>query len=197
VKVIVGLGNPGAKYKATRHNAGWMVLANLAKRHKAKAKYLVNRHRSVIETMNFNDEEVLIVYPLTFMNLSGIAVNAIRTAFNVEIQDILVVCDDIHVQPGKVRLRPGGSAGGQNGLKSIAEHLGTQDYPRMRIGIGKPQSGTDQIDWVLGTLTPDEQVIMAATADLACDAIEHWLAGDLTATMAKFNGLSVLPEAGD
>jgi PTH1 family peptidyl-tRNA hydrolase len=197
VKVIVGLGNPGAKYKATRHNAGWMVLANLAKRHKAKAKYLVNRHRSVIETMNFNDEEVLIVYPLTFMNLSGIAVNAIRTAFNVEIQDILVVCDDIHVQPGKVRLRPGGSAGGQNGLKSIAEHLGTQDYPRMRIGIGKPQSGTDQIDWVLGTLTPDEQVIMAATADLACDAIEHWLAGDLTATMAKFNGLSVLPEAGE
>ena len=197
MKVIVGLGNPGAKYKATRHNAGWMVLANLAKRHKAKAKYLVNRHRSVIETMTFNDEEVLIVYPLTFMNLSGIAVNAIRTAFNVEIQDILVVCDDIHVQPGKVRLRPGGSAGGQNGLKSIAEHLGTQDYPRMRIGIGKPQSGTDQIDWVLGTLTPDEQVIMAATADLACDAIEHWLAGDLTATMAKFNGLSVLPEAGD
>lgn len=174
-----------------------MVLANLAKRHKAKAKYLVNRHRSVIETMTFNDEEVLIVYPLTFMNLSGIAVNAIRTAFNVEIQDILVVCDDIHVQPGKVRLRPGGSAGGQNGLKSIAEHLGTQDYPRMRIGIGKPQSGTDQIDWVLGTLTPDEQVIMAATSDLACDAIEHWLAGDLTATMAKFNGLSVLPEAGD
>jgi PTH1 family peptidyl-tRNA hydrolase len=197
VKVIVGLGNPGAKYKATRHNAGWMVLANLAKRHKAKAKYLVNRHRSVIETMTFNDEEVLIVYPLTFMNLSGIAVNAIRTAFNVEIQDILVVCDDIHIQPGKLRLRPGGSAGGQNGLKSIAEHLGTQDYPRMRIGIGKPQSGTDQIDWVLGTMTPDEQVIMAATADLACDAIEHWLAGDLTATMAKFNGLSVLPEAGE
>ena len=197
MKVIVGLGNPGAKYKATRHNAGWMVLANLAKRHKAKAKYLVNRHRSVIETMNFNDEEVLIVYPLTFMNLSGIAVNAIRTAFNVEIQDILVVCDDIHVQLGKLRLRPGGSAGGQNGLKSIAEHLGTQDYPRMRIGIGKPQSGIDQIDWVLGTLTPDEQVIMAATADLACDAIEHWLAGDLTATMAKFNGLSVLPEAGE
>ena len=197
MKVIVGLGNPGAEYKDTRHNAGWMVLANLAKRHKAKAKYLVNRHRSVIETMTFNGEEVLIVYPLTFMNLSGIAVNAIRTAFNVEIQDILVVCDDIHVQPGKLRLRPGGSAGGQNGLKSIAEHLGTQDYPRMRIGIGKPQSGTDQIDWVLGTLTPDEQVIMAATADLACDAIEHWLAGDLTATMAKFNGLSVLPEAGE
>lgn len=197
MKVIVGLGNPGAKYKDTRHNAGWMVLANLAKRHKAKAKYLVNRHRSVIETMTFNGEEVLIVYPLTYMNLSGLAVNAIRTAFSVEIQDILVVCDDIHVQPGKLRLRPGGSAGGQNGLKSIAEHLGTQDYPRMRIGIGKPQSGTDQIDWVLGTLTPDEQVIMAATADLACDAIEHWLAGDLTATMAKFNGLSVLPEAGE
>lgn len=197
MKVIVGLGNPGAKYKETRHNAGWMVLANLSKRHKAKAKYLVNRHRSVIETMTFNGEEVLIVYPLTFMNLSGIAVNAIRTAFNVEIQDILVVCDDIHVQLGKLRLRPGGSAGGQNGLKSIAEHLGTQDYPRMRIGIGKPQSGTDQIDWVLGTLTPDEQVIMAATADLACDAIEHWLDGDLTATMAKFNGLSVLPEAGE
>lgn len=197
MKVIVGLGNPGAKYKDTRHNAGWMVLANLSKRHKAKAKYLVNRHRSVIETMTFNGEEVLIVYPLTYMNLSGLAVNAIRTAFSVEIQDILVVCDDIHVQPGKLRLRPGGSAGGQNGLKSIAEHLGTQDYPRMRIGIGKPQSGTDQIDWVLGTLTPDEQVIMAATADLACDAIEHWLAGDLTATMAKFNGLSVLPEAGE
>ena len=197
MKVIVGLGNPGAKYKDTRHNAGWMVLANLSKRHKAKAKYLVNRHRSVIETMTFNGEEVLIVYPLTYMNLSGLAVNAIRTAFNVEIQDILVVCDDIHVQPGKLRLRPGGSAGGQNGLKSIAEHLGTQDYPRMRIGIGKPQSGTEQIDWVLGTLTPDEQVIMAATADLACDAIEHWLAGDLTATMAKFNGLSVLPEAGE
>lgn len=197
MKVIVGLGNPGAKYKDTRHNAGWMVLANLAKRHKAKSKYLVNRHRSVIETMTFSGEEVLIVYPLTFMNLSGIAVSAIKTAFNVDIHDILVVCDDIHVPQGKLRLRPGGSAGGQNGLKSIAEHLGTQEYPRMRIGIGKPQSGTDQIDWVLGTLTPDEQVIMAATADLACDAIEHWLAGDMTATMAKFNGLSVLPEAGD
>lgn len=197
MKVIVGLGNPGAKYKDTRHNAGWMVLANLAKRHTAKSKYLVNRHRSIIETMTFNDEEVLLVYPLTFMNLSGVAVNAIRTAFNVEIQDILIVCDDIHVQPGKLRIRPGGSAGGQNGLKSIAEHLGTQEYPRMRIGIGKPHSGIDQIDWVLGTLTPDEKVIMAATADLACDAIEHWLEGDLTATMAKFNGLSALPEAGE
>lgn len=197
MKVIVGLGNPGAKYKATRHNAGWLVLDNLAKRHKAKAKYLVNRHRSVIQTMMFNDEEVLIVYPLTFMNLSGVAVNAIRAAFNIEIKDILVVCDDIHVQPGKLRLRPGGSAGGQNGLKSIAEQLGTQEYARMRIGIGKPPAGTDQIDWVLGTLTPDEMAIMGATADLASDAIEHWLLGDTAATMAKFNGLSVLPEAGE
>ncbi len=197
MKVIVGLGNPGAKYQATRHNAGWMVLSGLAKRHKAKPKFLVNRHRSVIETMTINGEEVLLVYPLTFMNLSGIAVNAVRNAFNVDLQDILVVCDDIHVQQGKLRIRPSGSAGGQNGLKSIAEHLGTQDYPRMRIGIGKPQPGTDQIDWVLGTFTPDEQVIMAATVALACDAIEHWLAGDLPATMAKFNGLSVLPEAGE
>lgn len=174
-----------------------MVLGNLAKRHKAKAKYLVNRHRSVIETMTFNDEEVLIVYPLTFMNLSGVAVNAVRAAFDVDIKDILVVCDDIHVTPGKVRIRPGGAAGGQNGLKSIEEHLGTKEYPRMRIGIGKPTGGIDQIDWVLGTLSIDEQVIMAATADMACDAIEHWLAGDLAATMAKFNGLSVLPEAGE
>ena len=197
MKVIVGLGNPGPKYKATRHNAGWMVLGNLAKRHKAKAKYLVNRHRSVIESMTFNGEEVLIVYPLTFMNLSGIAVNAVRAAFDVDIKDILVVCDDIHVTPGKVRIRPGGAAGGQNGLKSIEEHLGTKEYPRMRIGIGKPTGGIDQIDWVLGTLSTDEQVIMAATADMACDAIEHWLAGDLAATMAKFNGLSVLPEAGE
>ena len=82
-------------------------------------------------------------------------------------------------------------------LKSIEEHLGTKEYPRMRIGIGKPTGGIDQIDWVLGTLSIDEQVIMAATADMACDAIEHWLAGDLAATMAKFNGLSVLPEAGE
>ena len=185
MKVIVGLGNPGPKYKATRHNAGWMVLGNLAKRHKAKAKYLVNRHRSVIETMTFNGEEVLIVYPLTFMNLSGVAVNAVRAAFEVNISDILVICDDIHVPPGKVRIRPGGAAGG------------TKEYPRMRIGIGKPTAGIDQIDWVLGTLSIDEQVIMAATADMACDAIEHWLAGDLAATMAKFNGLSVLPEAGE
>ena len=197
MKVIVGLGNPGPKYKATRHNAGWMVLSNLAKRHNAKAKYLINRHRSVIETMTFNSEEVLIVYPLTFMNLSGIAVNAVRAAFSVEIKDILVVCDDIHVPPGKIRIRPSGSAGGQNGLKSIQEHLGTQEYPRMRIGIGKPVAGTEQVDWVLGKLSPDEQIIMDATADMACDAIEHWLAGDLTATMAKFNGLSVLPEAGE
>jgi PTH1 family peptidyl-tRNA hydrolase len=197
VKVIIGLGNPGPKYKATRHNAGWMVLSNLAKRHNAKAKYLINRHRSVIETMTFNSEEVLIVYPLTFMNLSGIAVNAVRAAFSVEIKDILVVCDDIHVPPGKIRIRPSGSAGGQNGLKSIQEHLGTQEYPRMRIGIGKPVAGTEQVDWVLGKLSPDEQIIMDATADMACDAIEHWLAGDLTATMAKFNGLSVLPEAGE
>jgi len=197
VKVIVGLGNPGPKYKATRHNAGWMVLAKLATRHNAKAKYLINRHRSIIETMTFNGEEVLIVYPLTFMNLSGIAVNAVRAAFSVEIKDILVVCDDIHVQPGKLRIRPSGSAGGQNGLKSIQEHLGTQEYPRMRIGIGKPLAGTEQVDWVLGKLSPDEQIIMDATADMACDAIEHWLAGDLTATMAKFNGLSVLPEAGE
>ena len=174
-----------------------MVLAKLAKRHNAKAKYLINRHRSIIETMTFNGEEVLIVYPLTFMNLSGIAVNAVLAAFSVEIKDILVVCDDIHVQPGKLRIRPSGSAGGQNGLKSIQEHLGTQEYPRMRIGIGKPLAGTEQVDWVLGKLSPDEQIIMDATADMACDAIEHWLAGDLTATMAKFNGLSVLPEAGE
>ena len=174
-----------------------MVLANFAKRHNAKAKYLVNRHRSVIQTVTLHDEEILIVYPLTFMNLSGVAVNAIRSAFSVSITDILVICDDIHLNPGRIRIRSGGSAGGQNGLKSVAEHLGTEEYPRMRIGIGKPVDGTDQIDWVLGSLTPDEQSIMAATADLACDAIDFWLTNDTPTTMAKFNGLSALREAGE
>ena len=190
MKVIVGLGNPGADYEGTRHNIGFELLDRLAHAHgiKFERDRLV---RALLGKGQIAGETVLLVKPQTYMNESGITVGGLlrRHEFAPE-TDVLVACDDIHLPVGKIRLRASGSSGGQNGLKSIALHLATQEWARLRIGVGEPPPGL-QVEWVLGKFTRTDRVLMDETLILSMGAVEYWLTNDIGLTMTRYNGLSV------
>ncbi|MCL4171433.1 UNVERIFIED_CONTAM: hypothetical protein GTU68_059370, partial [Idotea baltica] len=148
MKIVVGLGNPGQKYKHTRHNVGFDVLANIANRYavgRPKAKF----NAEVAETI-IKDQKTVLISPLTFMNLSGQSVRAAMDFFKVPFEDLIVVCDDINLDVGRIRIRHGGSAGGQNGLKDIIQRSGTDKIPRLRLGVGRVPARWDAADFVLG-----------------------------------------------
>lgn len=187
-KLIVGLGNPGARYANTRHNVGWMVLDAFAK-----------KHGTVIDKSGFHGiygemrwgmppEKVVLLKPLTFMNLSGRAVVPAAHFYKVAPADILVIYDELDLAPGKLRMREKGSAGGHNGMKSLIQELGTQEFPRLRIGIGRPAPGWEVPDWVLAPFSPDDAATIAATMDKAVEALEAFLTEGTVKAMSKFNG---------
>lgn len=188
--LIVGLGNPGAQYARTRHNAGWFVIDELARRHavelaKKNADYKVG-------TGFIGEQKIALVKPQTFMNLSGRAVASLKNFHRVELERVLIISDDLNLPLGKLRLRAGGSDGGHNGLKSVAQTLGTRDYPRLRFGVGEPprpereQSGT--AGFVLRPFGNEEWPVVEATAQRAADAIECWIANGFADAMSRFNG---------
>jgi PTH1 family peptidyl-tRNA hydrolase len=185
MKLIVGLGNPGAQYKNTRHNVGFEALGLLA----AKCATATPRARFQGEMVEakIGDERVLLLTPLTYMNLSGTSVLATRDFFKIEQQDMLVVCDDFNLPLGKLRLRPKGSAGGQNGLSDILRRLGTEDIPRLRLGIGPLPPGRDAAGFVLTRFAKDEQPIIAEAIQRAAEAAATWAEEGLQAAMNKYN----------
>lgn len=188
MKVVIGLGNPGVTYKETRHNAGWYVLDTLATNYgagKPQPKY-----RSQVQTITVNNQGVMLLKPSTFMNLSGEVISAIKQAGPLDLSDVLIICDDVHVKLGRIRIRPGGSAGGHNGLKSVEQHLGTNQYSRLRIGVSQPDANITQIDWVLGLFSGSELPILMASVNTAVDAVVSWIEYGTLATMPKFNGIS-------
>lgn len=185
MKIIVGLGNPGLQYRGTRHNVGWEVLAELSRRG-GDPKPSV-KHQAELVELFIDGEKTLLVAPQTFMNLSGRAVRPLVQFYQTELADLLVVCDDLNLDVGRLRLRAAGTAGGQKGLQDIITNLGGNQFPRLRIGIGRPPGRMDAADYVLGKFTKDERVEMDIAVLNAADGVEQWIREGVQKTMNKLN----------
>ncbi len=185
MKLLVGLGNPGPQYRNTRHNIGFMVLDDLARRHSvafesSPAEALTARVRGMADA-------VLLAKPLTFMNLSGRAVQDLVRFYKIAPGDLLVICDDVALPLGKLRARASGSHGGQNGLRSVLEQLGTDEVPRLRIGVGRGDPRRDLAAHVLSTFEPDEHDVVEAAVTRAADAAEAFVSDGIEWVMNRFN----------
>lgn len=187
MKLVVGLGNPGPEYARTRHNLGFMVVDELARR--AGAGPAKRRFRADIVTVTLGGESVTLVKPQTFMNLSGHTVREARAWFKVEVDDCLIVYDDLDLPFGALRLRTGGSAGGHNGLMSIIEQLGTPAIPRLRMGIGRG-AGVAR-SRVLGRFSATEEPHLPALVGTAGEAVTTWAGQGILAAMNAFNGTAL------
>jgi len=185
VKLIVGLGNPGKEYAGTRHNIGFELVDALASAHKIKADQ--KQDRALVGRGSIDGQAVLIAKPQTFMNDSGVAVAALLRRHAVALGDMLVVLDDTHLPPGRLRFRGQGSSGGHNGLKSIANQLATQEWARLRIGVGEPPPGL-QVDWVLGRFARADRKLMDDALIVALGAVEVWLREGIEPAMNRYNG---------
>jgi PTH1 family peptidyl-tRNA hydrolase len=185
MKLIVGLGNPGRKYEKTRHNVGFEVLEMLVARNSADtAKEKFNGR---IADATIAGQKVLLLWPLTLMNLSGQSVGPAAKFYDVPLADVLVVCDDFNLPLGKLRFRSQGSAGGQKGLDDIIRRLGSQEVPRLRIGIGPVPNAWDATDFVLGKFNRSEQTVIEDMIAQAAEAVECWVAEGMEAGMSRFN----------
>lgn len=185
--LLVCLGNPGDKYENTRHNVGFMVADELAERQKKPIQRL--KFRALTNILTISGEKVLVMKPITYMNLSGEAARQAADFYKVPPDHVLVVSDDTALAVGRLRIRTKGSAGGHNGLKSVIQHLGTDQFPRLRVGVGeKPHSDYDLADWVLGKFAGEDKKAIDAAVRRAADAIECILAEGIDRGMGKFNG---------
>ena len=185
--LLVCLGNPGDKYENTRHNVGYMVADEVAERQNKPVQRL--KFKALTNTLTISGEKVLVMKPITYMNLSGEAVRQAADFYKIPPERVLVVSDDTALPVGKLRIRVKGSAGGHNGLKNIIQHLGTDQFPRLRVGVGeKPHPDYDLADWVLGKFAGEDKKVIAAAVKRAADAIECILAEGIDRGMGKFNG---------
>ncbi|MDH7602049.1 MAG: aminoacyl-tRNA hydrolase [Armatimonadota bacterium] len=182
MKMIVGLGNPGRQYAHTRHNVGFDVIDRFAKRRGVHTR--TRRHRALIGRLAQDDEEVLLVKPQTYMNNSGSAVAALAREYGLQPSDIIVVYDDIDLPLGRLRIRAKGSSGGHKGVESIIQCLGSSEFPRIRIGIGR---AGDAIDHVLSRFTRQEKTIIEPVIERAADALDVVLTDGLEAAMNIYN----------
>ncbi len=171
MKIVVGLGNPGRQYDGTRHNVGWMILDRIADRAGWSGRGR-ERDAAIAVRGRWADTDLVLVKPLTYMNLSGQAVRKVLARERVPMEDLLIVVDDFSLPLGRLRLREEGSAGGHNGLKSIIAEMGTQKFARLRVGIGEP--GRSAVDHVLSRFATDEQADLAKVLDAASDAVADW-----------------------
>lgn len=171
VKLVVGLGNPGYEYRNTRHNVGWMVLDALAER--LNVGFSRSRFRGDLAEVRLDGRRVLLLKPTTYMNLSGESVSSICRFFKIEPREMLVVLDDLDLPLGKIRLRLKGGSAGHKGLISIEEHVGTSDFPRLRIGIGRPERKEDVVRYVLSPFEEDEVPKLRSAVGRAVECIER------------------------
>ena len=184
MKLVVGIGNPGKRYDHTRHNLGWLVVDRLATEHGIDLSR--QRFEAQVGQGVIGSERVLLVKPQTYVNLSGNAVGPLLRWHRCEPVDLLVVCDDLNLELGRLRLRRGGSSGGHNGLKSIAAALGTESYPRLRIGIGSTE-GHGAVSHVLGRFSEEERAAVEAAIDQAAEATRLWVTSGIDEAMNKCN----------
>lgn len=184
--LLVGLGNPGLQYEKTRHNAGFTVVDAFCEKHSVSLNK--NKFKALFGDCTVQGKRVLVAKPQTFMNLSGEAVGALVNFYKIPLSNILVVSDDISLAPGKMRIRVRGSAGGQNGLKNIIEHLSTDEFARIKMGVGdRPNRDSDLANWVLGRMNEDEQKLFDSAKENAVKAIETILRDGVDSAMNRYN----------
>ena len=185
--LVVGLGNPGREYERTRHNVGYRTAELLAK--EAGVRIDRVKFRGLSRTAELAGQRVLLLKPETYMNNSGEAVQLAAMFYKVPISHILVISDDVSLPVGKIRVRADGSAGGHNGLKSVISHLGSQDFPRVRIGVGaKPHPDYDLADWVLSSFSAEEEKALAPALDHAAAAVLELIRNGVQRAASQFNG---------
>ncbi len=182
--LVVGLGNPGSKYSRTRHNAGFMVLDELAGRHGETFK---SKRKAEVAQVAIGGEKVVLAKPLTFMNLSGEAVKKLRRHYRLSPENVLVVHDDIDMAPGQIRIRAGGSTGGHLGVRSIMEHLGSDRFPRIKVGVGRPPTPEEAADHVLSKVESGEMEKLEEAVMRAADAVEALISEGPSQAMNRFN----------
>lgn len=185
MKLIVGLGNPGEEYKYTRHNLGFLVVDELAKRlaiqiHKVECHAKTGKAR-------WRGCPLLLAQPQTFMNRSGLAVQALANYYKISVSDLIIIYDDLSLPPGRLRIRGKGSAGGHNGIRSIIHYLRTDEFPRIRIGIGPVPEGWSGADYVLGAIPRDDE-LLGQSIERAAEAALCWVEDGIDAAMRAFNG---------
>lgn len=185
MKIIVGLGNPTREYEGTRHNVGFSVIYAISDKYNIKVD--TKKHKALIGKGIIEGEKVILAMPQTYMNLSGESVRELLDYYKCDNEDVIVIYDDISLDVGKLRIRAKGSAGGHNGIKSIISHLGTQEFPRIKVGVGEKPARMDLADYVLGRFSKEEQPLIRESADKASDAVALMLREDISAAMNKFN----------
>ena len=185
--LIVGLGNPGQKYEHTRHNMGFLTVDLLAEQLNVKLNKV--KFKSAYNIVRFGGQKCLVMKPQTYMNLSGEAVHEAAQFYKIPADHVLVIYDDVSLPVGKLRVRPTGSAGGHNGIKNIIAHLGTDQFPRVKVGVGnKPRPDSDMAAWVLGKFTGPDKEAMEAAVKKAADAVTCLIEQGADKAMAQFNG---------
>ena len=185
--LLVCLGNPGDQYENTRHNVGFQVADEIAARKDVPVQRL--KFRALTNTVTLGGRKVLLMKPMTYMNLSGEAVHEAASFYKIPPERVLVVSDEVALPPGKIRVRKNGSAGGHNGLKNIIAHLGTDQFPRVRVGVGqKPHPACDMADWVLGKFQGEDKKAVEAAVKRAADAVECLIKRGPEEAMNRYNG---------
>lgn len=186
--LIVGLGNPGSQYEKTRHNCGFRAVDILASKFGCKLDKA--KFQGLYGQVNYEGRKLFLLKPQTFMNLSGRSVLQLSAYFNIPPQQIIVMFDDISLPPGRLRIRANGSAGGHNGIKSIISEVGSQEFPRVKIGVGaKPEPDRDLADWVLSTFSTSEEKALAPALEAAADAALSIIEKGIPETANRFNGM--------
>lgn len=184
--VIAGLGNPTSKYKGTRHNVGFDVIDMLADKYNIRVKE--KKHKALCASGVIEGQKVLLVKPQTFMNLSGESIGAVLNFYKVEPETgLIVIYDDVSLEPGRLRIRKKGSAGGHNGMKSVISHAGTQEFQRIKIGVGEKPEGWDLADYVLRCPPRMERILLEDAYEKACDAVALMVQGETDQAMNQFN----------
>lgn len=186
VYLIVGLGNPGAQYRENRHNVGFMLADQVAE--KLGVKFTRLESKALVTKSEYQGQRIVLAKPYTFMNLSGQPVGALVKFYKVPLANLLVAYDDVDLPLGTVRLRPGGGSAGQKGMASIIERLGTQDFPRLRLGIGRPPGRMEAADYVLQDFSAGEKTVLKPTLERAAEAALVFVAEGLEAAMNQYNG---------
>lgn len=182
--LVVGLGNPGSQYEDTRHNIGFKVIDNIAKEYNIE----INRQKfkGIYGEGFIENEKVILLKPTTYMNLSGESIREVIDFYKLSNEEVIVIYDDISLNVGRLRIRDKGSAGGHNGIKSIIAHLGTDVFPRIKVGVGQPN--VDLVKYVLGNFTKEEMEVLEESIDAATKAVREMVKNNTTAAMNKFNG---------